>query len=113
MNEPKKACQRVGQIAGLKFTPHDLRRTFATLFDELGVNSTTLEKALNHSPTTTASKHYIVQRLAHMRKLYQALEDKVLLEVGISDSSRQASIEDISPADLAASGCGNHESARL
>ena len=83
IKETKKAFDKVGKEAGIKFSPHDLRRTFATLIDETGVSSITLEKALNHAPSTTAEKHYIVKRLAHMRRHYQTLEDKILEEVGV------------------------------
>lgn len=101
IKEPKKACQRVGALAEFKFTPHDLRRTFATLFDEMGVNTATLEKALNHAPSTTARKHYIVKRLSPTRKLYQALEEKILIEAGITVAVEERSEDDISPSELA------------
>ena len=100
IKEPKKACKRVGEEAGLEFAPHDLRRTFATLINETGVNSVTLDNTLNHAPTTTASKHYVVERLATMRRHYQALEDKILVEVGVKDLQDTTVQEDISISEL-------------
>lgn len=80
---PHKAIARVSEACGIKFSPHDLRRTFASLLNELGVNSNDLEAALNHAPSGVAPKHYIRQRLSKLRRHYMALEEQVLEEAGV------------------------------
>lgn len=84
ITEPKKTIAAVAKAAKVPFSPHDLRRTFATLMVEIGVVSTaTLEKVLNHAQTTTAGKHYIVPRLSRLRLIYQRYEDNILKEAGV------------------------------
>lgn len=77
-------------MSGIKFTPHDLRRTFGTIFAELPVSEFTVEKALNHAPRTTAGKHYVKTRLEPMRKSYIAFEKAILSEAGVKFSPYQA-----------------------
>lgn len=98
IKEPKKAIERVVKITGSSFSSHALRRTFATLFEEMGAGTSTVEKALNHAPQTTATRHYILLRLAPLRKLYQQFEDKVLVEAGVTKQK----VEAIKPSEVAA-----------
>ncbi len=83
ISEPKKTIAQVVEKAGCKFSPHDLRRTFATLLGELGVNGYTIRKALNHAASDTAGRHYLQSRLHQIRITYQSLEDKILMEAGV------------------------------
>jgi integrase len=85
LQSPKKTLAVVAKLAGVPFSPHDLRRTFATLLEEIeSVSTLTVERALNHAPTTTAGKHYVHQRLMRLRRLYQTLEDSILEEAGVN-----------------------------
>lgn len=83
IKEPKRAIEKVTEISGIQFTPHDLRRTFGTIFAELPVSEFTVEKALNHAPRTTAGKHYVKPRLEPLRKNYIAFEKAILKEAGV------------------------------
>ncbi len=70
--------------AGVDFSEHDLRRTFGTLFNELGgVTNYTVQRALNHAAHDTASKHYLQSRIAKLRPVYQRYEDNLLIEAGV------------------------------
>ncbi len=92
VKEPKRAIATVVKTSGVPFSPHDLRRTFGTLFEESGkVSALTVDRALNHSPSSTASKHYIHQRLSRLRPLYQDLEDRILVEVGVNKPEPESS----------------------
>jgi len=85
---PNKTIQQLISQTGLKFSPHDLRRTFATLLNEEGVSNITIENALNHAPATVAAKNYINNpRILSLRKIFQSLEDSILEEVGIKKVS--------------------------
>lgn len=90
IKSPHKAIGRVSEACGIEFSPHDLRRTFASLFNELGVNSNILEAALNHAPSGVASKHYIKRRLSKLRRHYLALEEQVLEEAGVKTAKPAA-----------------------
>lgn len=84
LGDPKKSVAKVA-AASVPFSPHDLRRTFATMMDDSGLVSTqALEKVLNHAPTTVAGKHYLVKRLHRQRDLYQRYEEYVLSEAGVT-----------------------------
>jgi integrase len=89
VQEPKKTIKKVVDESGVPFSSHDLRRTFATLIEEIEhVSTLTVEKVLNHAPTTTAGKHYIVQRIQRLRPLYQRFEDAILLEAGVTKAKQ-------------------------
>lgn len=81
--EPKATIKKVVTVSGCKFSIHDIRRTFATLLNEMGASEYSVKRALNHSAHDTASKHYLKSRIAGLRALYQQYEDKVLIEAGV------------------------------
>jgi integrase len=86
LKDPKNSMGEVATLSGVPFSPHDLRRTFATLIEEIEhVSTITIEKVLNHAPSTTAGKHYVVQRMLRLRPLYQRFEDCILTEAGVSN----------------------------
>lgn len=81
---PKKAIERVGSFSDMKFTSHDIRRTFSSLFAELPVSDATVERALNHAAQTTARRHYIQSRLEPLRQNYILHENAVLKEAKVN-----------------------------
>ena len=51
-----KSLRRLGRRAGVKFTPHDLRRTYASLSLDQGTDLATVQALMGHkNPATTAS----------------------------------------------------------
>jgi integrase len=81
--DPKKSIAAVAKTS-VPFSPHDLRRTFASLMDDSGLVSTVaLEKVLNHAPSSVLGKHYLVKRLHRQRELYKNYEMYVLSEAGV------------------------------
>lgn len=61
-------------LAGGKWTPHDLRRTGATLMAELGVLPDVIERCLNHTEQTKVKRIYQrAQYEAPMREAWQKL----------------------------------------
>lgn len=78
--ETKKAVKDVIAASGVEFSPHDIRRSFGTLFNELGVSDFSVKRALNHAPHDTASKHYVLSRMKTLRPIYQEYENKILTE---------------------------------
>jgi integrase len=84
---PKKAIERVGAYSEMKFTSHDIRRTFGSLFAELPVSDAAVEKALNHAAQTTARRHYVQSRLEPLRQNYILLENAVLKEAKVNPTT--------------------------
>lgn len=52
----RKAAERVVKTTGVEFTPHDLRRTAATMMTELGIARLVVSKILNHAEGGTTWK---------------------------------------------------------
>ncbi|MGV0960619.1 MAG: tyrosine-type recombinase/integrase [Limnohabitans sp.] len=67
-------------LAGGKWTPHDLRRTGATIMAELGVLPDVIERCLNHTEQTKVKRIYQrAQYEAPMREAWQRLGDRLAL----------------------------------
>ena len=48
MNAASKIYERLSEVSGVVFTPHDLRRTFASVADALNIPHYSLKRLLNH-----------------------------------------------------------------
>lgn len=67
-------------LAGGKWTPHDLRRTAATIMAELGVLPEVIERCLNHTEQVKVKRIYQrAQYEAPMREAWQRLGDRLAL----------------------------------
>ncbi|QZA78654.1 tyrosine-type recombinase/integrase [Deefgea tanakiae] len=67
-------------LSGGKWTPHDLRRTAATLMGELGVAPHVIEKCLNHKEKDKVIRTYQLQRLeAEQREAFILLGERLAL----------------------------------
>jgi integrase len=103
--EPKKSFTFVSTVSGVKFSGHDVRRTFASLANELAhISTVTLEKLLGHAPTTVAGKHYVQGRMKYLRPLYIQLETAILEEAGVvpAGSAKPDTLTSTAMAALAA-----------
>ena len=71
--------------SGVPFSPHDLRRTFASIVSRLGdhLSYFTTKRLLNHR-TSDVTQGYIQFDLEQLRSAMQAVEDFVLENVGIA-----------------------------
>lgn len=66
----QKAICKIGEITGIEFTGHDLRRTTATQMASMGIPRFTIQKILNHvEPGVTKIMIAIatMQRRKHLR----------------------------------------------
>ncbi len=93
IQEPKATIGEVKKASGISFAPHDLRRTFGTLLNELNVSSYTVKKALNHAPDDVASRHYIQTRIKTMLPIYERFETRILTEAGVIEPKETITIE--------------------
>lgn len=76
-NQPasmSRALDRVCADLGVVFTPHDLRRTFATVASEMGVDIGKIGDALNHAKSGITSR-YIQPTPTMLSQTLQAVQD--------------------------------------
>jgi integrase len=85
LTEPKIAIADVIKASGVQFSAHDLRRTFATALSKAGAGAHIIDMALNHTPLTTAGKHYSpgIQKVRVLRPFYEKAETLLLEEAGV------------------------------
>jgi len=67
MIETKKFLLRVSAGSGVKFTLHDLRRTFITIAESLDVPYYALKRLLNHRTNGDVTGGYIVVNAERLR----------------------------------------------
>lgn len=73
--EPKKAVRKVVELSGVQFTLHDLRRTFATIADNLDLPAYALKRLLNHKMNNDVTAGYIMTDVERLRKPMQQVAD--------------------------------------
>jgi integrase len=77
LQEPRKQIERLEQITGVKFSCHDLRRTFATLAEAHGIDHHSIKRALNHK-TQDITDRYIQVRAEKMRNTFEAIAQEIV-----------------------------------
>jgi integrase len=58
----KRPLSRISKAAGIEFTPHDLRRSFATYLDTVGTPYGVIKRLLNHKTKSDVTERYIQKR---------------------------------------------------
>jgi integrase len=83
ITDPHRQIVNVVAKSGVPFSPHDLRRTFASIVSRLGdhLSYYTTKRLLNHR-TSDVTQGYIQFDLEQLRGAMQAVEDFVLKNVG-------------------------------
>lgn len=62
LNDCRKSLDAITNNAQIpQVRPHDLRRTFATMLDELNISESNIKSLLNHNDGSVTSKHYLQQ----------------------------------------------------
>ena len=75
MTEPRSQLTRIKAATGLDFSFHDLRRTFATHAQALGMEYELIRRALNHSSGGGVTSQYIITQVETLRPVFQAVAD--------------------------------------
>ncbi len=78
LTEPRAAIRQIVKGTGIKFMPHDLRRTFITIAAQLGIPNTVLKRLMNHSYGNSVTDGYIVTELHHLQMPMQLITDRLL-----------------------------------
>ena len=68
LQEPKSFIKRVIAISDIKFSTHDLRRTFTTIAESLDIPHYALKRLLNHNQANDVTAGYIVDDVERLRK---------------------------------------------
>ncbi len=77
--ETKKFTARVSERTGIKFTLHDLRRTFITVAESLDIPHYALKRLLNHRGGGDVTGGYIIIDTERLRAPVDAVAEKVIL----------------------------------
>jgi integrase len=77
----------VEKISGVKATPHDLRRTFATIAESLDIPAYALKRLLNHATGADVTAGYVVTSTERLREPMQKITDYVLKAAGIKPTA--------------------------
>jgi len=73
---------KVEALSGVRFTLHDLRRTFTTVAESLDIPAYALKRLINHSDAGDVTASYIIMDVERLRKPMQKISDYVMKTVG-------------------------------
>ena len=86
--EPKRQVQQVIKQSGIKFTMHDLRRTFLTIADSLELSPYTIKRLANHSTRGDVTAGYIISDLERLRTPMDRIEKFILSAINNPESEK-------------------------
>ncbi len=78
MQSPYKAIGKVVDRTGLKFSPHDLRRTCLLIAEDVGVDEYTRKRIVNHTFQDVTGKHYSIKNPEKLREPMQKISQRWL-----------------------------------
>jgi integrase len=80
--EPRKQMEKIIQHSKVKFTPHDLRRTFITIAESLDIPAYALKRLMNHKMKQDVTAGYIISDVERLRKPMQEICNFILQKAG-------------------------------
>lgn len=82
--EERKSLRWVTEQSGVEFTPHDLRRTFATTAESLDIPVYTIKRLLNHvsGANGDVTSGYLIIDVERLRVPMQRITDAILTAAG-------------------------------
>jgi integrase len=78
MVEPRKHLARIIDASGVRFTVHDLRRTFVTYAERLDISAYAVKRLVNHKMRQDVTAGYIGHDVERLRKPMQTITDFML-----------------------------------
>lgn len=85
--DPKKQIKKVVDESGVKFSCHDLRRTFITIAESLDISAYALKRLLNHKMTNDVTAGYIITDVERLRVPMQKITDFITGQFGVKYSA--------------------------
>jgi integrase len=90
IKEARKVMNKITEASATKFTLHDLRRTFATMANEIGIPAYTIKRLLNHKTASSdVTAGYIVNDLNYLREPANRIA-QYILEIATKQSETVA-----------------------
>lgn len=83
--ESKRGVAKVCKTSGVKFSMHDLRRTFITIAEGLDFSYYVLKRLSNHKTSADVTSGYIVSDVERLREPMQRVTDRILQCAGRLD----------------------------
>ncbi|WP_345863030.1 tyrosine-type recombinase/integrase [Shewanella algae] len=81
--EPKKIIQQINSVAELSFTLHDLRRTYCSIAETIGVGTYTLKRLLNHKTSRSdVTAGYTVLTAEELREPAESICKRLMQYAG-------------------------------
>lgn len=81
----KRPIERITRLSGLNFSPHDLRRSFATYLDTTGAPFGVIKQLLNHKATSDVTERYIQKRaLEELRRYTEGVLSFIASQVDLN-----------------------------
>lgn len=96
INDQRKQMDHVTEESGVKFTIHDLRRTFITIAESLDISAYALKRLLNHKMTSDVTAGYIIMDVERLRIPMQKITDHLLKWMGVIPSAEIMEIRTLS-----------------
>lgn len=81
MSIPTKPIKRVIEKTGVDFSPHDCRRTFATIAEAVGLPMSMIKRLMNHVTTNDVTGGYIVTEQETLRAAINKVADYIQAKV--------------------------------
>jgi integrase len=82
MTRPSKVLNKLVAVSGVEFSPHDLRRTFATIAEAQSIPLTTIKRLMNHkSADSDVTGGYIRTELNTLREATEKISAFILAAV--------------------------------
>lgn len=79
IKESRKVIQKIINASAVSFTLHDLRRTFATMANEIGIPAYTIKRLLNHKTASSdVTAGYIINDLNYLRDPVNRIANYIL-----------------------------------
>ncbi len=95
MQVPQKLMNRIVSESHVKFTVHDLRRTFITIAESLDIPAYALKRLLNHKMSNDVTAGYIITDVERLRQPMQKITDYILKCIGLMESASIVSIQKV------------------
>ena len=76
--ESKKFYSRVTETSGIRFTLHDLRRTFVTIAESIDISHYALKRLLNHRSDGDVTQGYVIMSVDRLRGPVERVAERLL-----------------------------------
>jgi len=83
MTPPIKPIKRVIDVSGVEFSPHDCRRTFATIAEAVNLPMSMIKRLMNHVTSNDVTGGYIVTEEETLREALNKVADYIQNKIGI------------------------------